>query len=199
MRSKQSSLQEDIPVDEFLGLVHELEAITRLSLRLGSFAGLWFAEDTQNQAAQTLTARLDQLMANMSNRLLPFQLWWKGLEEEAAGRLMSGAGDYSYWLEEMRHFKPHTLTEAEEKIINIKDVTGSSALVTLYDLITNRYVFKLEVEGAVKELTRGELMTFAYNPDAEMRARAYRELYRVYGAEGPVLGKPVPNPGAGLA
>ena len=37
-------------------------------------------------------------------------------------------GDFRYWLEEMRHFKPHTLTEAEEKIINIKNVTGASAL-----------------------------------------------------------------------
>ena len=46
---------------------------------------------------------------------------------------MDASGDYRYYLEEMRHFKPHTLTEPEEKIVNIKDVTGSSALVNLYD------------------------------------------------------------------
>ena len=47
----------------------------------------------------------------------------------------------------MRHFKPHTLSEPEEKIINIKNVTGANALDTLYDSITNRYTFKLEVDG----------------------------------------------------
>jgi oligoendopeptidase F len=65
----------------------------------------------------------------------------------------------------MRKFKPHTLSEPEEKIVNIKNVTGSQALQRLYDTITNRYVFKLEVDGEVKELTRGELMVYIRGAD----------------------------------
>jgi len=102
---------------------------------------------------------------------------------------MDASGDYRYYLEEMRHFKPHTLSEPEEKIVNIKDVTGSSALVNLYDSITNRYVFKLKVDGKTKELTRGELMNFAYGPDPKLRAAAYREQFRVFGEDGPILGQ----------
>ena len=94
---------------------------------------------------------------------------------------MSSAGDYRYYLEEMRHFKPHTLSEAEEKIVNIKDVTGAGALITLYDAITNRYVFKLDVDGETKELTRGQLMAYVQGTDPDLRAKAYQELYRVYG------------------
>ena len=104
-------------------------------------------------------------------------------------RLMAAAGDYRYWLEEMRHFKPHTLTEAEEKIINIKDVTGLNAINMLYDSITNRYTFKIEVDGEEKEMTRGELMVYARHHDADLRAKAYQELYRVYGEDGPILGQ----------
>jgi oligoendopeptidase F len=89
----------------------------------------------------------------------------------------------------MRHFKPHTLSEAEEKIINLKEVTGAGALVTLYDAITNRYVFRLGVNGETKELTRGQLMAYVQGTDAELRARAYQEQYRVYGADGPILGQ----------
>ncbi len=102
---------------------------------------------------------------------------------------MSAAGDYRYYLEAMRLFRQHTLSEPEEKIINLKNVTGNQALTTLYDTITNRYTFKLEVDGQVKELTRSELMNYVYHPDAELRARAYQELYRVFGAEGPILGQ----------
>ena len=80
-------------------------------------------------------------------------------------RLMAASGDYRYWLEEMRHFKPHTLTEPEEKIINIKDVTGASAIGNLYTTLTNRYTFHLTVDGEVKELTRGELMVYARSYD----------------------------------
>ena len=50
------------------------------------------------------------------------------MRDADAERLMAGSGDYRYFLEEMRHFKPHTLTEAEEKIINLKNVTGANAL-----------------------------------------------------------------------
>jgi oligoendopeptidase F len=83
----------------------------------------------------------------LENRTLFFSLWWKDLQDAAAERLMSAAGDYRYWLEEMRHFKPHTLTEPEEKIVNIKNVTGRSALFKLYETLTNRYTFKLTVDG----------------------------------------------------
>ena len=37
-------------------------------------------------------------------------------------------------------------------------------LRNLYDSITNRYVFKIEVDGEVKEMTRGELMVYARAP-----------------------------------
>ena len=110
---------------------------------------------------------MEQLSAELSNRTLFFSLWWKELDEEDAKRLMEGTGDYRYWLEEMRHFKPHTLTEAEEKIINTKNVTGVDALIMLYDSITNRYIFKLQVEGKVKEMTRGELMSLCAHAGPE--------------------------------
>lgn len=186
---QRSNLSPEISSGKFMEIVDQAEKIAKLEYRLYGFAELWFTEDTQNQAAQTLVARIDQLMAEYSNRTLFFTLWWKSLEEKTADRLMAEAGDYRYWLEEMRHFKPHTLTEPEEKIINIKDVTGLNAINMLYDSITNRYTFKIEVDGEVKEMTRGELMVYARHHDADLRAKAYQELYRVYGLDGPILGQ----------
>jgi len=111
------------------------------------------------------------------------------LDDANADRLLAASGDYRYWLEQMRNFKPYTLSEPEEKVINIKNVTGASALEMLYDSITNRYVFKLEVDGEVKEMTRGELMTLVRKADPDLRARAYQELYHVYGEDAPILGQ----------
>jgi len=185
----RTALKNDIIPADFLTAVKALEEIARLAHRLGSYAGLLFAEDTQNQSAMVLVARTEQLSAEIGNRTLFFNLWWKDLPDADAQRLMESAGDYRYWLEEMRHFKPHTLTEPEEKIINTKNVTGVNALTNLYDSMTNRYVFKLEIDGQVKEMTRGELMTLVRDADPDLRARAYQELYRVYGADGDILGQ----------
>jgi oligoendopeptidase F len=182
-------LQAEITTESFLSVVKDYEAINHLARRIYSFAGLSFAADTQDQAIQAFMAHIDQIVAELDNRSLFFSLWWKALDEANARRLMASSGDYRYWLEEMRHFKPHTLSEAEEKIINIKNVTGVNALSNLYDTITNRYTFKLSVEGEERELTRGEVMVYARSSDPELRSAAYRELYRVYGDDGPILGQ----------
>jgi oligoendopeptidase F len=183
------SLSAEMPLDEFLKTIRLLEAISRLANRIADFAGLSFTADTQDQAIQAFQSEVESRMAQISNRTLFFSLWWKSLEEDEAEQLMVNSGDYRYWLEEMRHFKPHTLTEPEEKVINIKDVTGVRAIVNLYNTLTNRYVFRLEVDGEIKELTRGELMVFVRSYDPKLRASAYQELYRVYGQDGIILGQ----------
>ena len=185
----RSNLTPDMPADRFLDVVRASEEMTRVAHRLYSFAGLSFSADTQDQVAQSAQARVQQFLAEMENRTLFFSLWWKDLDDKDAQRLMDASGDYRYYLEEMRHFKPHTLSEPEEKVINLKNVTGSQALVTLYSSITNRYAFKVEVEGETKELTRGQLMTLVQGPEPDLRAAAYQELYRVYGDDGPILGQ----------
>lgn len=183
------SLNDKIGKDEFMGIIRQLEGITDLAYRIHGYASLQFSADTQDEQALAFMAKIDQLMAEMQNRVLFFSLWWKELDDETAERLMANSGDYQYWLEEMRHFKPYTLSEPEEKIINIKDVTGSRALNKLYDSITNRYVYKLDVEGETKQLTRGQLMVYVRGSDPDLRAAAYQELYRIYGDDGSILGQ----------
>ncbi|PKO05865.1 MAG: oligoendopeptidase F [Chloroflexi bacterium HGW-Chloroflexi-3] len=189
LEKRRPELTDDINLETFLSIVKELDQNTALGQKIYTFAGLYFSEDTQNQVAQNLMARVEQFVAEMSNRILFFNLWWKALPEEKAKELVVGSGDYAYWLEAMRLFIPHTLSEAEEKIINIKNVTGQSALQMVYSSLTNRYVFKLEVNGEVKELTRGELMMYVRTADPDLRARAYQELYKVYGDDGSILGQ----------
>jgi oligoendopeptidase F len=167
--AKRPELSQNISSEDFMSLVYQVEEINRMVTRIGAFAGLWYTEDTQNQEAQNFQAQVDQFSAGMQNRMLFFSLWWKALDDENAARLMKDSGDYEYWLEEMRHFKPHTLSEPEEKIINIKDVTGFKAINTIYDTITNRYVFKISVDGEEKELTRGELMVYVQGTDPDLR------------------------------
>jgi len=182
-------LTADINQGTFQEIVTELEEITIQIHRLAVFTGLWLTEDTQNQDALALQAKIDQFLVTLQNKIIFFNLWWKELDQKNADRLMKSAGDLQYWLEEMRHFTPHTLSEPEEKVINIKDVTGFSALNTLYSSITNRYVYKVEVDGKEQEMTRGELMVYARHHNPDLRAAIYQELYKVYGDDGPILGQ----------
>ncbi|MCQ3936987.1 MAG: oligoendopeptidase F [Chloroflexi bacterium] len=185
----RDKLKPDMPADQFVDVVKASEATTRIGSKLYAFAGLSFTADTQDQKAQALQARVLQFLAEIENRTLFFSLWWKALDDENAKRLMDASGDYRYYLEAMRHYKPHTLSEPEEKIINLKNVTGVSALGNLYDSITSRYTFKLKVDGREKELTAAELFSYRYSADPNLRAESYRSQFKVYAADGPILGQ----------
>lgn len=185
----RNQLSSELSSNIFLSLIQQSEDIMRTGYRVYGFASLSFAANTQDQSAQTMMGRVQQFFAELQNRMLFFSLWWKDLDESNANRLMADSGDYRYYLEEMRHYKPHTLTEPEEQIINLKNVTGIEAITNLYDSLTNRYVFKLEVDGELREMTRGELMSYVRRPEPELRARAYQELYRVFSEDGQILGK----------
>lgn len=183
----REKLRPEIDEEEFLDLVHEYEDLNRELRKVGYYAELWFTEDTQNQAALAFKTRIEQLATAVANRVMFFSLWWKDVDDENAKRLMRNAGDYTYFLESERMFKPHTLAEREEQIVNLKDVNGMGGLLTVYDMITNKYEFNLTVNGQEKKLTYGELITYTRDPDAEIRAAVYQELFRVYAEDGGVL------------
>ena len=187
LEAGRESLSPAIPEAEFVALLDHYEAVATIGGRLGAYAALWFAEDTQNPAALNLQTRLDQILADARNRVLFFDLWLKELDDETAARLIRVSGDRRYFVESLRRFKPYTLSEPEEKIITIKDVNGIDAMVTIYEMITNHFSFELEVDGEKKTLTRDALSAYVRHPSPEVRAAAYRELYRVYSDNSTVL------------
>lgn len=187
--ARRPSLVPAIGEAGFAEILGDYEQLARGMDRIVGYAHLRFSENTQDEQSLTFLSQAQQLAAEADNRTMFFKLWWKGLDDAAAERLMKGAGDMRYWLEALRLEKPYTLSEPEEQVINLKNVNGPQALINLYDSMTNRYVFRLEVNGGVKELTRDELSTYYRDPSPELRSGAYRELYRVYEQDSTLLGQ----------
>jgi len=186
----RDKLSPEMEPEILVAAVRQSEAIIEQAQLLGGYGSLWFSADTQSPDALTFRNRMQQVFTEMQNRMLFFSLWWKSLDEEQAQRLLPDAAsqsDYRHYLEEMRLFKPYTLDEKSEQLINTKDANGIDALLTVYSMLTNRLEFDLTVDGETKKVTRGELMAQVYSPDPEQRAAAYQELYRVYGNEANIL------------
>ena len=187
LEAARPELTPEISASRFLELLQAFEAIRSLSSRLSGYAYLWFSEDTQNSAALNLRSRLDRILTEAGNRTLFFSLWFKDLPEDAAQRLIDASGDLKYFLESVRRFQPYTLSEPEEKIVNVKDVNGIDALVNVYEMVTNRFSFTLEVDGEQKTLTRDQLTAYYHHPSPDVRAATYQELYRVFAENATLL------------
>jgi oligoendopeptidase F len=189
LEASRDKLSPDLAEDDFEELLSLVEEIMAIANRLQAYGYLWYAEDTQDEDALAFRGQMDRLLTEAQNRRLFFTLWWKGLNDGPAERLLAVSGDNRYYLESLRRFKPHTLSEPEEQIINLKDVNGVQGLVTVYQMITNAFTYEVEIDGELKRLNRSGLMVYARDPRPDVRAAAYQELYRVYGEEKGVLGQ----------
>lgn len=189
LEAARPKLSPDISAADLNAVLDRLEDFSEAAHRLSGYAHLKFSEDTQDLKALALMGQVDQMLAEAKTRILFFELWWKALDEASSQRLIKVAGDRRYFLEMERMFKPHTLSEPEEKVISLKDVNGTNALVTVYDIITNKFIFTLTVNGETRELTRDALSIYMRHPSPDVREAAYRELYRVIENESTVLGQ----------
>ena len=185
--TKREQLTDSINQSDFLQLLNHYESILAQAHRINAYAQLRFLADTKNQAALNLRDRVDQVLTDANNRTLFFSLWLKSLSDEAAGRLAPADNQYHYYLQTLLKFKPYTLSEAEEQVINLKDTNGIDAMVNLYDMITSALAFTIEENGEQKTLTRDQVTALYRHPAPEMRAAAYQELFRVYGENSAVL------------
>ncbi len=188
--AQREQLNPEMEPALLIEIMDQYEDLVEHIYRLAAYGSLWFSSDTQSSAALTYRNRMQQTMTDVQNRTLFFDLWWKALDDDEAAALLPGAEkfpDYRHYLEALRRTKPYTLDEKSEQLINTKDANGIDAVMTLYSMLTNRFEFKIEVEGETKTLTRDALMSYAQSRDANLRAAAYQELYRVYGNDANIL------------
>ena len=68
-------------------------------------------------------------------------------------------------------------------------MTGASALVKLYDKITNAFVYVVKIDGKKKRMNREELTTLVRNKKSKVREAAYKSLFSKYSENKGVTGE----------
>lgn len=187
--SWRTRLKPEMSVQALQEVLQLSESITAASNKLGAYAYLWFSEDIKNVQARAFKTKVEDLLTAIQNRVLFFDLWWQSVDDTNATRLLEAVGDYRYHLDTIRRFIPHTLTEPEEKIVNLKNTTGRGAINTLYDVLTNGFAFTLTVGGRRRRLSREQLSAYVRSPQARVREAAYKELHRVFATHRDLIGE----------
>ena len=167
----------------------EYEAIAELQHRPAFYASLLFAADTQNQSAQQLVQRTREAVTSIENLLVFFSLELIALPDEQLARLLTvpALQAYQHYLEAVRRFKPHTLSEKEEQLLNHKNLSGKQAFAQLYDELSGSLRFPLTRDGKEQLLTDGEIMALLRQPDSELRQRAPTIFLETYAQHALVL------------
>lgn len=167
----------------------EYEALSELGSRPAFYASLLFAADTQNSAAQRLVQRTREATTETGNLTVFFSLEMIALDEAQLARLLAAPelAEYRHYIETLRRFKPHTLSEKEEQLLNHKNLSGQSAFVQLFDELSGSLRFTVRVAGEDRQLTDGEIFALLRNPDPAVRERAFTAFLETYASHGLVL------------
>ena len=149
--------------------VAELAEISELVGRAGNYAMLRFAVDTADPANGALLQRVQELGTVIETKLLFFDLEWAALPDERAEELLGADGlDHArHHLRTARRYRPHLLTEAEEKIMSEKSVTGGAAWSRLFSEVTS--AIKVELDGEDEPVALDVALSRLMSPDRALR------------------------------
>jgi oligoendopeptidase F len=194
-RARQS-LRMDISPEEFERLIHQLESISEKISIASGYAHLRYYADVSSNEASSLVIRMEKLTSEVANRTLFFDLWFKQqIDDENAKRLIGSVPDvYKEYLRHKRLVAKYSLSEPEEKIISTLDVTGTRALVKIYDKMTSNFEFVIRIKRGrtFKEKkfdNKEKLMSLVRSPDGKAREAAYQSLLAVYKKNSSLLGE----------
>jgi len=117
----------------------ELAGIYELAGRAGSYAHLDFATDTGDPARGALLARVEERSTALGTLLIFFELEWAALPDERVAELLAHDGlDFCrHHLRSARRYRPHLLSEPEERILNEKSISARNAWARLFDEMTS--------------------------------------------------------------
>jgi oligoendopeptidase F len=158
---------EDLDSEALAVAMRELGEIQELVGRAGTYAGLCFSVDTADPAAGALMQEVQERGTEIETTLLFFELEWAALSDEQADRLLDDErlAFSAHYLRSARRYREHLLTEAEEKILAEKAVTGSSAWSRLFDELTSAIEVNLPEEKVALDVALSRLAL----PDRELR------------------------------
>ncbi len=189
-------LRPDISPKEFESIFHALESISEKVSIASSYAYLSYYADTSSNEASALVIKMEKLASEVSNRMLFFDLWFKKeIDHYNANRLIDAIPkEYQEYLRHKRLAAKYSLSEPEEKIISTLEVTGSSALIKIYDKMTSGFEFTMKLRQGRKTIekkfnNKERIVSFIRSPHDKTREAAYRSLLQVYKENRGVLGE----------
>lgn len=159
----------------------ELAAIDNELSRVSSYAHLRESTDVTSRENKDLASAIDRGLVEAGNALRFFDLEWLALPDERARELHDApevAADRHY-LVALRRFAPHTLAEAEERMLAERSPAAVNAWHTLFGQITSTLEVPFDAgEGeGIEPHTIDRLLAHVRNPDRDLRRRALEALY----------------------
>jgi oligoendopeptidase F len=166
---------------EFAVMMRELEEDEDAAARPEVYAYLLHSQNTHDPAAGRLLARVREASAERASHGVFFTLELAQTTDEQAARLYADpeSARYRHSIEEARKFRPHQLSEPEERVLTDYSPVVNSAWTRLFEELCAG--IRVEMDGG--ELALAEALTLLHDPEREVRRRASGAITSALGSD----------------
>jgi len=155
---------------DFAAMMRELADQEESAAKPEVYAYMLHSQDTQDHAAGRLLARVREASADRSSHIVFFTLELAQVSDEQANKLYADpeAAKYRHFVQEARKYRPHQLSEPEERVLTDYSPVGNGAWVRLFDELCAR--IRVGVEG--EEVSLDQALTLLREPERDVRREA---------------------------
>jgi oligoendopeptidase F len=159
-------------------------AMDRLGDRLGTYASLKETEDVSNSKYQGMKARylgIASRAAELASFIRP-EIMTIPDEKMQSFLKHQTLNDYRLVLERVLRYKPHTLSDREERLLAMQ-IESSQTPRNVFDQLTDADMKFGDIElepGQTIELSHSTYMVCMENPNREVRKKAFHQYYAEY-------------------
>jgi oligoendopeptidase F len=160
----------------------EYESISERVFYLYDYASLSYSTNNLNDKIKSFYSKIDEFKAKIQADLLFFELELNQLPNEKMEQFSESQilKQYSHALKFNMKKKPHQLSEKEEQVILMKDITGVKGFLKFYSEFKSNFLYDFEVDGVMKKLTEAALFAYMYHANKELRYEALRTIVTNY-------------------
>lgn len=171
---------------ELLEAIQTYETLQTAMALLGSYAYLLFAEDMSNAENAALLQSTREQLTEANTPLVFFTLELNALTQAQLETCYNDAPKlehYRHFLDVVRLYQGHQLSEELEQLDQDRDLTGASSWIRLYD----ETLARLEFPVGDKKLTLSEILNALLSPDGATREAAAHSMAATLKSQEPLF------------
>jgi oligoendopeptidase F len=169
--------------------LEETEALMDVAYRPPMYASLLHSTQSDDPQAMALYVAVQEKATEIFNRVQFFDVELKRAPEAtfAAWLGAPALARYTHYLARLRKAAPHTLSEPEEQLAAVKNLTGRAAWARLYDEVTSSWSFDFEADGERRPRSLAEIRALRSHADRDIRRRAQAAVLERHAEHAQVL------------
>ena len=156
------------------------KSLDQTAERLGHYASLKYAEDSSNNDNLSRRAELTNLVTKVSEAASFINPEIQQIPDETFERFLGDPilGDWKTSLTKLRRYKPHTLSEREERLLTLSApiIRGHSDTFSQLTNVDMKFGSLIE-ENQERALSLSTYISFLHKKDRDLRRRAFHQFY----------------------